>query len=470
MKYLRHWFILLLLWLSYSCTSKYNNAIEAVLDNVSNKQANDLEAVLNHYTNPQDSLKRKAAHFLVENFPEDQYQTIDKQLLIENIELAFQVWKKPWAKQLNFEEFKELVLPFDLERDSTGTFWRKRFINEYAFVEDSLKNNPDKNPILAVCKVVDQVLRKKYTIRFIDNEPSVLNLNEWERLKQGDCSAMAYLTNHIMHAIGIPTAIEFTPRWANSHASHYWSVVYINHHLIPFAGGENLPQTLKVEHVRDEMSSYIRKRAKVFRKMYAFNPNSLAALSAEPIPAKFRDSHIIDVSKLCLPTRSVAIEVPDSQTSEYVYLSVFSYGKNNWQPVNWAKNQGSKVTFTDMRTEAVYIPSSYQQDSIFTFDYPFILKKDGQKHLLKPQLTTRETITCTKKYLRDMTNLIKIGDVYQLFFWDKNGWVSVGTQIAKEKMITFENVPQNALLLLRDLTRGKQERIFTYTNNQQVFW
>jgi hypothetical protein len=49
-----------------------------VLDNVSNKQANDLEAVLNHYTNPQDSLKRKAAHFLVENFPEDQYKTMGK--------------------------------------------------------------------------------------------------------------------------------------------------------------------------------------------------------------------------------------------------------------------------------------------------------------------------------------------------------------------------------------------------------
>ena len=66
--------------------------------------------------------------------------------------------------------------------------------------------------------------------------------------------------------------------------------------------------------------------------------------------------------------------------------------------------------------------------------------------------------------------MIKIGDYYELLFWKKNGFVSLGRQIAKKKTITFDNVPKNALLLLKDLTRGKQERVFTYENNTQVFW
>ena len=69
-----------------------------------------------------------------------------------------------------------------------------------------------------------------------------------------------------------------------------------------------------------------------------------------------------------------------------------------------------------------------------------------------------------------MTNLIKIGDTYQLFYWDINGWVLLETKVASKNSITFDNVPKNALLILRDLTRGKQERIFTYENNKQVFW
>ena len=204
----------------FQCSPTYNDNIENVLDNVGNKRA-DLEGVLVHYQLPADSLKRKAAYFLVENFPEDKYQTIDKQLLIENIELAFQVWKKPWAKQLTFDEFKELVLPFDLERDSTGTFWRKRFMDEYAFVEDSLIRYPNENPTIAACIIVNKKMKKKYRILTELGKTNPRSLYEWEKKRTGDCVGMAYFTNNLMHSIGIPTAVEFTPQWANQTDKHY---------------------------------------------------------------------------------------------------------------------------------------------------------------------------------------------------------------------------------------------------------
>ena len=33
-----------------------------------------------------------------------------------------------------------------------------------------------------------------------------------------------------------------------------------------------------------------------------------------------------------------------------------------------------------------------------------------------------------------------------------------------------DNVPTNALLLLRNHTKGKEERIFTYEGGEQVWW
>ncbi len=34
----------------------------------------------------------------------------------------------------------------------------------------------------------------------------------------------------------------------------------------------------------------------------------------------------------------------------------------------------------------------------------------------------------------------------------------------------YDNIPSHALLLLRDHTRGKEERIFTLENGEQVWW
>ena len=37
-------------------------------------------------------------------------------------------------------------------------------------------------------------------------------------------------------------------------------------------------------------------------------------------------------------------------------------------------------------------------------------------------------------------------------------------------VLYVDNVPTNALLLLRNHTKGKEERIFTYENGEQVWW
>ena len=72
---------------------------------------------------------------------------------------------------------------------------------------------------------------------------------------------------------------------------------------------------------------------------------------------------------------------------------------------------------------------------------------------------------------RNDGNQVEKGDLYRLFYWGQGGWKLVEEKIAElDGMLQFDNVPSDALYLLRDLTKGKQERIFTYKNGKQIWW
>ena len=71
---------------------------------------------------------------------------------------------------------------------------------------------------------------------------------------------------------------------------------------------------------------------------------------------------------------------------------------------------------------------------------------------------------------RNDENYIYPGNVYELFYKDAEGWVSLGRKKADNYQIEFDNVPQGGLYWLRNLTKGKEERIFTADRDKIVFW
>ena len=71
---------------------------------------------------------------------------------------------------------------------------------------------------------------------------------------------------------------------------------------------------------------------------------------------------------------------------------------------------------------------------------------------------------------RNDGNCIEIGDKYELMYWHDNCWISLGIQIAKSNVLKFKNAPTGGLYVLRNLTKGHEERIFTYENGQQIWW
>ena len=70
---------------------------------------------------------------------------------------------------------------------------------------------------------------------------------------------------------------------------------------------------------------------------------------------------------------------------------------------------------------------------------------------------------------RNNSNMIKKGDVYELFYWD-NKWNSLGKKVGVKKYLEYSNVPKGAVLFLKNSSGGIEERPFTYENGKQVWW
>lgn len=70
---------------------------------------------------------------------------------------------------------------------------------------------------------------------------------------------------------------------------------------------------------------------------------------------------------------------------------------------------------------------------------------------------------------RNRDNFIRTGDEYELYYWKDRKWQSVGRQTASSDSLLY-SVPKEALLYLRNHTRGRDERIFEYADEKQIFW
>ena len=71
---------------------------------------------------------------------------------------------------------------------------------------------------------------------------------------------------------------------------------------------------------------------------------------------------------------------------------------------------------------------------------------------------------------RNDANGIYPGNEYELFYFDRDGWQSLGSKIAEGYEIEFDAVPSNAVYWLQNHTTGKEERIFTIQDGKQRFW
>ena len=140
----------------------------------------------------------------------------------------------------------------------------------------------------------------------------------------------------------------------------------------------------------------------------------------------------------------------------------------NWRSVDEGVWRGRRAAFTAAARDIAFLPAVSRDGRGRPIAWPFVVERNGRLKRFWPHLL-RHTVRLTAKYPEDESNAIFPGEHYELFFW-KGHWKSLGVQEASDTVLVYRGVPRGALLWLRNLDKGVQERIFTYEKGEQVWY
>lgn len=438
---------ILLCVLAVSCRMhSVSSELEETLSQAGSNRG-ELFRVLAHYEEEGDSLKLRAAQFLLENMAWKAYatgrvveeyfafmdsvfrtghkseeelpliygqyerqarylkekpvialdaRTLTADYLIRNIDEAFAVWHRPWNRHLSFDEFCEWILPYRISGEvpeEWRTLYRERF--EPLLQSDTIRTARQ------ACTVINNELMK-YSICI--PERSVLPVTLPSRLlmniKFGLCGDYANLAVFAMRSAGIPVGIETVPYWGRGNGRHTFNVVYDNDSTFhDFSGAEQNPD----EHLirfRHEMP-------KVYRSTFGKQPSSLAMQrGTEDVPDFFKNPCLEDVTGNYpfIEARDITVPVGRHSDRKFAYLCV--YHPEEWIPVAWGRRQGDSVRFQNVCPNIVYHPALYADGKLQLTGHPFLLDTLGHVNVLAPQASTR---TCTiGTVYKDAPKLIKL--------------------------------------------------------------
>lgn len=438
---------ILLCVLAVSCRMhSVSSELEETLSQAGSNRG-ELFRVLAHYEEEEDSLKLRAAQFLLENMAWKAYatgrvveeyfafmdsvfrtghkseeelpliygqyerqarylkekpvialdaRTLTADYLIRNIDEAFAVWHRPWNCHLSFDEFCEWILPYRVSGEvpeEWRTLYRERF--EPLLQSDTIRTARQ------ACTVINNELMK-YSICI--PERSVLPVTLPSRLlmniKFGLCGDYANLAVFAMRSAGIPVGIETVPYWGRGNGRHTFNVVYDNDSTFhDFSGAEQNPD----EHLirfRHEMP-------KVYRRTFGKQPSSLAMQrGTEDVPDFFKNPCLEDVTGNYpfIEARDITVPVERHSDRKFAYLCV--YHPEEWIPVAWGRRQGDSVRFQNVCPNIVYHPALYADGKLQLTGHPFLLDTLGHVNVLAPQASTR---TCTiGTVYKDAPKLIKL--------------------------------------------------------------
>ena len=512
---------MLVLWLAAEGNSKQKSYPPEVIKvlKASGQNHKQLEKVLSFYASEGDSFKLHAALFLIGNMEghsyvtyglydtlgneikfnpldysdydalrsawdtlETQYgvidfkkkdmvydlQTIKADFITQNIDYAFKAWReKPWAKGLSFETFCDYVLAYRGSNEPLEN-WREFFYQKYQNIE---KRMSDPSDAIEAAGLINNDIKSWFSFdpRFYYH-PTDQGLSEMLKNKMGRCEDMTNVTIYAMRAGGIPITSDYTPYWANTGNNHMWNaIVTPDGRAIPFMGAEANPGEYHLAN----------KLAKVYRKTFDKQTQNLIfqKRKQEKIPdwlsGKSYKDVTADYEEVCNATVALRQEIPDS--IDIAYLCVFNDGE--WKPIHWARIENNRAEFTDMGRDILYLPALYINAKIAPFGQPLILHTDctTQEIFSEAQETITLELTSNvpskQEFLPDGSAkvLLTSGQEYELFYW-KDGWQSVGKQVAKDKPLVFKEVPAGCLYWLVAKGSDKEERIFTVENGKQIWW
>lgn len=391
-----------------SCSSSEKEQLETALAFADTNRA-ELEKVLEYYKN--DSLKLKAAIYLIENMPlyytykgsdldslhialeqyavSDSYdkhleylkrfpyrnlfkeydaKVITSEYLIENIEYSFKVWREtPWGKYVSFDNFCEFILPYRI-KDEPLTHWKKDFYHRFKPVLDSLYQGTDVVEATSCLSNYATSLHWKYQNELTGPHLSAQLLLE---LQLGDCTSIADFGCYMLRSVGIPVGIDAYLWSPVSHVAHVWNVVLdTTGYTIPFNFGA---RKLK----RGEQFGY--RQGKVYRHTYALQKERLdAVLQNKKFGIALANICLKDVSSLYFPSNEITVDcelIKDRKEEHSVWVAIFN--RRGWFPIGEGRYKEGKAIFNDIEEGLIYMTLYAQDGRLKEASFPFKIDKES---------------------------------------------------------------------------------------------
>ena len=396
----------------------------------------ELEKVLRHYEG--DTLKYRAARFLIENMPHCygyrqggeldsikrvrtytnsfgqldvgyirkwgwfdyrrlpkvyDVEVITADYLIRNIDHAFTVWRKrPWNRSLSFEDFCEYLLPYRIG-DEPLEEWRELYASDFGHLLDSVYTGSD---VVEAVNVISRYLLHPVFIYCEDFSLPHIGPRYLFRHRYGTCVDAADIMVYAFRSVGIP-CVEDT----DARGSHVWIAVRDT------TGRDEHLWYINGDMVRGSSDRGGHKRGKVFRQTYGLQRDKLPFYRDSRISLLFRHPYIKDVSAAYYPdTLRAPLPVSDDG---FCYLSY--YQNLRWWPCAAVRPVKGETIVPNLESELVYLPQHYTDGTFTPAGYPLWFA-DGKVRTLQPDTACRKRVRLyrkypfypwVKRYLRNMT-------------------------------------------------------------------
>lgn len=403
--------IVLLFFSCKNCEDKLKNALD-----ISGQNRPELEKVLSHYSqNESDSLKLRAAKFLIENMPghytssgtyineyirqidslnpnlpfwvkpylyqlpienepvaeKDRIYDINNitaKYLIDHINYKFKIREiVSWREEIDFDTFCEYILPYRSYTESLNIIDSTIHDNIIDRLSKEMRKEQYENLKMTDIKgyVIGNVFKNEY--RGVISPPDY-NVNTT------NCFIFSSAIVEKMKCLCVPSMVDFVPFWANGNSNHAW-INYIDKYAVCLILGEgNRTGT-----------------SKIYRN--TFSHNAAPKNDVNFIPKLFTP-FIKDVTNEYLKTAD--IEVKYEKIVKNGYLAIFN--ALEWRPIAWSNVKRGNAKFKHLGKGIVYLPVCYDKNKMQYADYPFILDVNGNMKKLVPNKEKLQKMHLTRKY------------------------------------------------------------------------
>lgn len=329
--------------------------------------------------------------------------TLDRRFLIGHIDNAFWQWQtSPFAKNLNFKDFCECILPYrcmwGYPLDDSGEVLN-RIYGKYVNLND---NGPRVNHFGRYNFVVQNM--RKFLGESPQKDIGIYGLY----FNSHECTDIANYGCNVLRACGIPVMIEFNDAYRDFAGRHFYCVTRnVAGEWQSFNPESSLPGDGKPA---------LSMQMNLYRQYYGVQKDSPFFLKAlgEYLPPLFNNPCLREVTGERTEVFRVILPFVAKTSNRLAYLAAFQ-AKREMAPVTWGQidTVEGRTIFANVMPGRLYFPVYYEDTDLKSFSHPFYIERDTMDpkgydiHFFGSDSVGRCNVTLIRKFPRK-PNMIDI--------------------------------------------------------------